>query len=80
MQSYDSIIAGGGPAGWAMARRLSDNPAVRVHLLEEGCRRVYMSPRRHSGIRSRGLAKRPKVNITVLFNSKKCRRCPGISV
>jgi choline dehydrogenase-like flavoprotein len=74
MQSYDSIIVGGGSAGCVVARRLSDNTAVL--LLKAGYRRVHTRPRRHSGIQSRSSAKRPNVNLTIFFSSNKRRAMP----
>ncbi len=35
--SFDCVVVGAGAAGCVMSARLSDNPAVRVALIEAGC-------------------------------------------
>lgn len=38
MTDYDYIVVGAGPAGCAVAARLTENPELRVQLLEAGGR------------------------------------------
>ena len=38
MSDFDFIIVGGGSAGCALARRLSDDPSLRVCLIEAGAK------------------------------------------
>ena len=38
MSDFDFIIVGGGSAGCALARRLSDDPGLRVCLIEAGAK------------------------------------------
>ncbi|KXL45611.1 MAG: hypothetical protein FE78DRAFT_539584, partial [Acidomyces sp. 'richmondensis'] len=42
-QDYDYIVVGGGTAGLCVAARLTENPDVKVGVLEAGADELYIS-------------------------------------
>ncbi len=73
MESYDYVIVGAGSAGCVLANRLSEDPGVRVLLLEAGGRDWH--PYIHMPLAMRKLSPHPRLNWN--FATEPEPRCNG---